>query len=166
MLRLLLLCAIAITFSFCTGEKSNSETATANNATAAAPANKASANNATPVKQNFEASHEAPFCKLWVVQAALSVQNPQDYKGLWFDLKKDGTFESGKYQEQTNFGHWSIEKETNILKLLYNTTDIIPANWKIQGSGGGGRILWKGNVPGNPGGGQVMLEPDVKPSKE
>jgi len=116
MFRFLLLCTIAITCSFCKSDKNdtNANEATANSDNAAQAS-------AAPVKKNYEASHEAPFCKLWVVKAPLGVSNPQDYKGLWFDLKKDGTFESGRYQEQTNYGRWSIGKETEILKLLFNT---------------------------------------------
>lgn len=117
--------------------------------------------NQSPSKTHYEASHEAPYCKLWVVKQAVNVDNQENYKGRWFNLKKDGTFESGQWGDTTNGGSWSIEKESNIISLVYNTPDVIPANWKIQGAGGGGRILFKGNVPGNERGIQMMLEPET-----
>lgn len=159
MFRLFLLCSIAVLFSFCTSENANTNQSNDTTETPTASANSTTPA-AAPVKRNYEASHEAPFCKLWVVKYAAEVENRADYKGLWFDLKTDGSFQSGRYAEQSNGGTWSIEKETNIIRLQFNTPETIPSNWQIQGSGGGGRILWKGNVPGNPKGAQVMLEPE------
>lgn len=147
----------------CGGEQSNSATTTEANASAGTPVSTPAA----PEKTHFEASHEAPYCKLWVVKFAAEVDDKAPYDGRWFDLKKDGTFETGQYQEKTNFGQWSIEKETNIIKLLFNSPEILPPNWKIQGAGGRGRIVWKGNVPGNPKGIQLMIEPEtVKPQRQ
>ncbi len=164
MFRYLLILSVLIFMAACTGEQNSTDSAaetsnTANTTEASTPASK-------PAKMHFEASHETPFCKLWVVKYAAEVDDKAAYNGRWFDLKKDGTFETGQYQEKTNFGQWSIEKETNIIKLLFNNPEIFPPNWKIQGSGGGGKILWKGNVPGNLQGIQLMMEPEnVKPQQ-
>ncbi len=165
MSRLFLLCSIVFIFSCGGGDSTN----TSNGEAATAGSSTSTTNTAAvaPVKKHYEASHEAPYCKLWVVKFAAEVDNPQDYKGLWFDLKTDGSFESGRYEEQTNDGTWSIEKETTIIKLQFNKQELIPSNWQIQGAGGKGRILWKGNVAGNRKGFQVMLEPEnQRPSKQ
>ncbi|MFT5167888.1 MAG: hypothetical protein ACI8P3_003126 [Saprospiraceae bacterium] len=160
MYKVILIVSIAVLFSYCGGEPSNNvDTATSTTET--------SESVATPVKQNYEASHEAPYCKLWVIKHAGGVDDLKEYKGRWFNLKTDGSFESGKWGETNNGGTWSIEKPTMIIRFVFNTPETIPSNWQIQGGGGGGRILFKGNVSGNERGFQVMLEPEtVLPTQE
>ncbi len=162
MYRLFFLALITISLSYCGGDSTtNSNTNTANTA-----APNTAAAQAAPVKKNYEASHEAPYCKLWVVKAPLGTKNPEDYKGRWFDLKTDGTCETGQYQNVLSSGYWSIGKENNIIQFQFEKGQMIASNYEIQGAGGGGRILFKGNVPGNPVGMQLMLEPESeRPSK-
>ena len=162
MYRVLILLLVVFTFSACGGDATSNESGKANAAGV-------STNPAAPVKKHYESSHEAPYCKLWIVQHAIGAPDMEDYKGRWFNLKTDGSFESGKWDATTNNGTWSIEQSSNIISLNFKSPETIPSNWAIQGAGGGGRILFKGNVSGNPKGLQVMLEPDtvlpVKPAE-
>ena len=134
MIRFILLCFVAFMFSFCSGEKP--ETVASTTASSTEPAPTAAA--AAPQKKHFEASHEAPYCKLWVIKMAAVVDDPDNFKGRWFNLKRDNTFESGQWGETTNSGTWSIGKNTNIIQLAFNKEENFPLRWKIQGAGGGG----------------------------
>ena len=159
MYKVFLLLSVAFVFTCCTNNNPSTEEAEVTAANVPSQ----------PVKTHYEASHEAPYCKLWVVKHAGVTNDLNNYIGRWFNLKTDNTFESGKWEETNNSGTWSIDEETTIIKMIFKTPETIPSNWKIQGEGGGGRILFKGNVPGNEKGIQVMLEPEtvlpVKPSK-
>ena len=154
MFRATLLLLIAMVFCYCGGESTdnNVQEVSQNSETTNTP------EEAVPAKMHFESSHEAPYCKLWVTKFAVEVEDIKDYKGRWFDLKCDGTFESGQWEEKTNYGQWNIEKDKNIINLLFNSPENIPARWEIQGAGGGGRIIWKGNIYGNEKGYQVIME--------
>jgi hypothetical protein len=150
MYRLFLMFSIVFLFSYCGGEGSGN-----------GGDNSTSTSEKVPLRTISEDSHEAPFCRMWVVKHAVGVDDLNNYKGRWFNLKNDGTFESGQWGETNNGGTWSIEGPTNIMKFAFNTPESIPSNWQIQGKGAGGRILFKGNIPGNERGLQVMLEPET-----
>ena len=145
--------SIVFLFSYCGGN--------GNNSSATSTSEKA------PLRTISEGSYEADFCKLWVIKHAVGVDDLNNYRGRWFNLKNDGTFENGQWGETTNGGTWSIEGPTSIMKFVFSTPESIPSNWQIQGKGSGGRILFKGNVPGNERGLQVMLDPEnVLPVQE
>lgn len=159
--RLVLLLAISILFSYCSGDQAETDVTGDTAPNSENVASQDGAAGSANEKTHFEASHESPYCKLWVIKFAAEVEKQEDYKGRWFNLKCDNTFESGQWQETLNKGQWAIEESTNILSLYFNDPTDFPAAWQIQGSGGGGRIIWKGNVPGNLPGYQLMIEPET-----
>lgn len=137
-----------------------------NSSTTSASSNPDATATTQPQQMHFKADHETPYCRLWVVKMAVEVPDPPSFKGRWFDLKKDGTFASGHWSETNNSGTWGIDEASKIISFVFDKPDAFPTAWKIQGAGGGGRILWKGNVPGNEIGAQVMLEEETAiPSK-
>jgi hypothetical protein len=55
-------------------------------------------------------------------------------KGRWFKFSPDGTYESGKWEDQTAYGVWRIQEEPEGLMLyLDSIDDSEDAKWEIQG---------------------------------
>ncbi len=164
MYRLIYLMLISVLFTYCSGDQGDQQATAEVSGTEAPVSQNVVSQNGEAVSANTpthaQASHEAPYCKLWVIKFAAEVEKQEDYKGRWFNLKCDNTFESGQWEKTMNKGQWKIEEESNILNLYFNDPTDFPARWQIQGAGGGGRILWKGNIPGNEPGYQLMIEPE------
>ncbi|MCB0587954.1 MAG: hypothetical protein KDD06_21865 [Phaeodactylibacter sp.] len=55
-------------------------------------------------------------------------------KGRWFRFFEDGTFESGRWQEKTGYGSWSIKVEDgDVMLYVDNIVDADDGEWEIQG---------------------------------
>jgi hypothetical protein len=110
---------------------------------------------------HYKASPDAPLVGLWAIEFALSttkekgIETTKLYKGRWFDLKPDNTFESGKWQEKNNTGKWNYDAEKKIVQLHFDKEEPIGFEWKIQGQGD--RMIWHGNTPNNKKGTQLSL---------
>lgn len=118
--------------------------------------------NETPSEPgHYKASPDAPFVGLWVIQFALGsgsktkAELAAEYEGRWFNLKRDNTFTSGKWQETNNAGKWNYDASTKFILLEFQQPDDFTPQWRIQGQGD--RMVWLGNTPLNEKGTQLKL---------
>ena len=118
--------------------------------------------NGTPSEPgHYTASPDAPYVGLWVIQFALGSEADkkqelaEEYEGRWFNLKRDNTFTSGKWQEKNNAGKWNYDASTKFILLEFQQPDDFNPQWRIQGQGD--RMVWLGNTPANQKGTQLKL---------
>ncbi len=110
---------------------------------------------------HYTASPDAPYVGLWVIQFALGSgaeskeELAAEFEGRWFNLKRDNTFTSGKWQESNNAGKWSYDASTKFILLEFQQPDGFNPQWRIQGQGD--RMVWLGNTPSNQKGTQLKL---------
>ena len=66
-------------------------------------------------------------------------------KGRWYDLKPDGTFESGHWEELTGNGSWRLEnREGKQFLILDSTVDAEDSEWEIKMSADADAMSWVG----------------------
>ncbi|MCI5080521.1 MAG: hypothetical protein MRY78_02450 [Saprospiraceae bacterium] len=150
MKKIILMAFVAMTWVACQNESANNDSA--NNATTEAP----TPNNndpqgtaitpRTPVQSGLTADLTRDF---WVYEFYIDPQNRKNnrnYRGKWFNLKEDGTFESGQWQETTGSGSWLLlkDEENRDLLRLDNVNDAEDAEFIVQINADGDAASWVG----------------------
>jgi hypothetical protein len=84
----------------------------------------------------------------WVFEKYYHPEKPKKAlgKGRWFKFEKDGSFVSGRWEEQTASGSWRLySREGKQFILLDSTNNSEDAEFDIQGINGDGDIMaWVG----------------------
>jgi len=118
---------------------------------------------------HVKSSYGAFLVGTWFYGYAFGSENKtEDYKGRWIQFKRDDTFISGIYDQQTNQGTFTYDHENKqMITINYEKEEPIFNQWKIQR--GQYACVWKGNTPLNNSGIQIKMEqqnPNDRPKKE
>ena len=152
MKRIVLFAFIAMTWVACKNESNSTEgssdtteqgtTATGNNNATQGKA----ANPVTPVSSGLTEDLTRDF---WVYEFYIDPKNRDNsklFRGKWFSLSADGTFESGHWEETTGSGSWLLLKDDQGKDLLRldNVNDAEDAEFQVQINADGDAASWVG----------------------
>lgn len=134
---------IAILGFACTGEQSkgtDSATTTQEGGSAASPM--------APAQSGLTAKLTKDY---WVYEFYIDPKNKENnrnFRGKWFDLKPDGTFQSGHWEEITGSGSWLLLKgeDNKDLLRLDNVNDTEDAEFIVQMNTDGDQASWVGTA--------------------
>lgn len=147
MKNIIFIVLIAMLGFACTGEQSTG-TDTADSTTATAPAQQqgTAATPMAPAQSGLTASLTKDF---WVYEFYIDPKNKENnrnFRGKWFDLKPDGTFQSGHWEEITGNGSWLLLKgeDNKDLLRLDNVNDAEDAEFIVQMNADGDQASWVG----------------------
>ena len=113
-------------------------------------------NATTDAPTHIKSEKAAIMVGLW--HYAIAVGNSEEaekYTGRWIEIKRDDTFISGLYLNETNSGTWSYDEEKKYIKLNFKEDEGLSTEWETQGFGE--TVIWKGSTPNNKTGTQIKM---------
>ena len=118
---------------------------------------------------HVKSERAAVGCGFWHYSIVGGPKEEKDrYKGRWINVKRDDTFTSGLYDQQTNSGTWTFDDPTSTILLNYAKPDEnLDNEWQVKGFGE--TTIWMGNTPNNPKATQIKMnkfEPGTYPTAE
>ncbi len=145
-LTLIFLLFTAFFFTACKNEKSSDSSETAN----------AETPEEAPI--HVKSERAAVAIGFWHYKTiAGSDEEKERYKGRWIHVKRDDTFISGLYDQQTNSGTWTFDDPSSTILFKYKDSgESLAYEWKVQGFGT--TTIWMGNTPSNPKATQIKME--------
>ena len=93
-------------------------------------------NMAQPATSSANGGHDYTFLTYKMLQYRAAVvpgKDPkeQPFAGRWIKLDTDGTFKSGKYDQQTHTGKWTYNHDATTLLLRPDDKEYKTTEWKV-----------------------------------
>ncbi len=157
----LILALLTLCFSCQNEPKEDNSNASTSTTTAAPADNNNNSNAASATKEegsHITASALSPYIGFWEYAATVVIRDPEAYgkiKGSWIELKNDGTYERGRWQEKTGDGEWKFDEATTNITLYPHDPAQAGEEWKTKANGD--IMIWVGTKRYQKTGTQIKL---------